>query len=168
MEKNMARPTLRSRLRVGALLFGAVAQTGAMAADSQPQVWLNPGIYAYHFKRNAGYRDNNIGFGAELLLTDTHGLMAGSFVNSDRKRSHYGLYQWRPLQWQVSGTKLSLVLAAGAFDGYPDYHDGGWFAAALPLLAVEGERFGINLAIIPNIPDRMNGAVAIQLKLRVW
>jgi len=168
MEKKMARSALRSLLHAGALFVGVVAQAEAMAADAWPQVWLNPGIYSYHFKRDAGYRDNNVGIGAELLLTDNHGLMAGSFVNSDRQRSHYGLYQWRPLQWQFSQVKLSLVLAAGAFDGYPRYHDGGWFAAALPLLALEGERFGINFGIIPNIPDRMNGAVAIQVKLRVW
>ena len=164
----MAIPPLRSLLVVGAGLFGAAVQAEATAADAWPQVWLNPGIYSYHFKRDAGYRDNNVGIGAELLLTDNHGLMAGSFVNSDRQRSHYGLYQWRPLQWQFSQVKLSLVLAAGAFDGYPRYHDGGWFAAALPLLALEGERFGINFGIIPNIPDRMTGALAIQVKLRVW
>ena len=167
MQKKIAR-TPRVLLAAAAALSTVAVGAETTAADGSPQVWLNPGIYSYHFKRDAGYRDNNIGYGAELLFTQDHGLMAGSFINSDDQRSHYGLYQWRPLHWQVSGLKLSLVLAAGAFDGYPKYHDGGWFVAALPLLALEGERFGINFGVIPNVPDRMNGALAFQLKLRVW
>ena len=150
------------------VLFCAAVPAAATAAEFSPHVWLNPGIYSFHFNRNSDYRENNIGFGAEVLFTNDHALMAGSFINSDRQRSKYGLYQWRPLHWQLSFAKVSAGIAVGAFDGYPKYQNGGWFAAALPLLAVESERFGVNLALIPNIPNRMSGAVAIQVKLRVW
>lgn len=151
-----------------AALSGAAVQSTAMAADFAPQVWVNPGIYSHHFNRDKGLRENNIGIGAEVLLTDDHALMGGSFINSDRQRSNYGLYEWRPLHWQVSSAKVSLGIAAGAFDGYPKYRNGAWFAAALPLLSVEGERLGMNIALIPNIPNRLSGAVAIQVKLKVW
>jgi len=161
-------PLLQSLVLVCAVILVPAVQSGAAAADFSPQVWLNPGAYSYHFNRNTDYRENNIGIGVEVLLTDDHGLMAGTFINSNRQRSHYGLYEWRPLHWQVSAVKLSAGIAAGAFDGYPDYHDGGWFAAALPLLAVEYERVGINLTIVPHLPDRTSAAVAIQVKLRVW
>ncbi|OGA04832.1 MAG: hypothetical protein A3H35_10495 [Betaproteobacteria bacterium RIFCSPLOWO2_02_FULL_62_17] len=164
----MPRPPLRSLVLICAAVSGAAVQAAATAADFSPQVWLNPGIYSFHFDRDSGHRANNIGIGAEVLVTDDHALMAGSFINSDRQRSLYGLYEWRPLHWQISGVKLSAGIAAGAFDGYPKYHNGGWFAAALPLLAVEGARVGVNLALIPNIPNRLSGALAIQVKLRVW
>ena len=164
----MPRPPLQSLVLICTAISGTAVQAEARAAEFSPQVWLNPGMYSFHFNRNAGHRDNNFGIGAEVLLTDDHALMAGSFINSDRQRSHYGLYEWRPLHWQVSAVKLSAGIAAAAFDGYPRYKNGGWFAVPLPLLAVEGERFGVNLALIPNIPNRLNGALAIQIKLRVW
>lgn len=84
------------------------------------------------------------------------------------ERSHYGLYQWRPLHWQAAGVIVSAGIAAGAFDGYPRYQNGGWFGATLPMLGVEGDRSGANLAIIPNIPNRLSRAVALQIKLRIW
>ena len=59
-------------------------------------------------------------------------------------------------------------IAIGGFDGYPRYRNGGWFPAALPMLAVEGERAGVNLYFVPTIANRLNGALAIQFKLRVW
>ena len=164
----MPRPPLRSLVSICAALGGAAIQAGATAAEFSPQVWLNPGIYSFHFNRNTDHRENNIGIGAEVLVTDDHALMVGSFINSDRQRSEYGLYQWRPLHWQLSFAKVSAGIAVGAFDGYPKYHNGGWFAAALPLLAVEGDRLGVNLAVIPNLSNRLSGAVAIQVKLRVW
>jgi hypothetical protein len=142
----------------------------ANAADQEfsPQVWINPGIYSRHFDRSTDFRENNIGLGAEVLLTPDHALMSGSFINSQRARTHYGAYQWRPLHWQPGGTDVSLGVLVGAFDGYPRYRDGGWFVAPMPLLAIEGKRVGVNLTIVPTLKDRVDGALAIQVKLKVW
>lgn len=164
----MSRLPIKSFALSCVFLLGATALVEAIAEEDSPQIWLNPGLYSMHFKRDAGFRENNIGFGAEVLFTDEHALMAGSFINSDRDRSRYALYQWRPLHWKVFSAKVSAGIAAGAFDGYPKYQKGEWFGAVLPLLSVEGERFGVNFALIPNIPNRMSGAVAVQVKLRVW
>jgi hypothetical protein len=141
----------------------------AFAAENTLQVWVNPGIYSYHFNRDKGYRDNNIGAGAEVLVTNEHGVMAGTFINSERARSHYVAYQWRPLHWQpAQGLHVSAGVIAGAFDGYPNMRNGGWFVAPLPLLAVEYRRVGANFTIVPDYGNRLHGAVAIQIKLRVW
>ena len=113
-------------------------------------------------------RDDNIGFGIEAVFSPEHATSAGSFINSNRARSHYAAYAWRPLHWRFLGSELSLGVVAGAFDGYPNYRDGGWFVAPLPLLAVEGRRLGLNLSVIPTVRNRLEGAIAIQLKLRVW
>jgi hypothetical protein len=147
-----------------------MALSGVHAADRDfsPQVWLNPGLYSYHFDRSANLRENNIGLGAEVLLAPDHALMAGTFINSDDERSYYGAYQWRPLHWRPAGTNVSAGILIGALDGYPRMRDGGWFMAAMPLLCIEGERIGFNFTIVPSYKDRLHGAVAVQIKLRVW
>jgi hypothetical protein len=160
---------LRALVLLGSVLFAAAAQAdSAPAQDTWPQVWLNPGIYSQHFDSSKGLRNNNIGFGAEVMLARDHLLMAGSFINSNRARTHFAGYEWRPLHWQFSGVEVGAGIAVGAFDGYPNYRNGGWFVAPLPLLAIEGRRLGANIALIPTIANRFDGALAIQLKLRVW
>jgi hypothetical protein len=154
------------------VLVGAASWAAAAQADTQPghaeQVWLNPGIYSLHFDSDKGLRNNNIGFGAEVMLTRDHVLMAGTFINSNRARTRFGAYQWRPLHWQFSGVDVGAGIAIGAFDGYPNYRDGGWFVAPLPLLSIEGKMLGANLSLIPTVKNRFDGALAIQVKLRVW
>jgi hypothetical protein len=145
-----------------------VALCVAIDAQADPQVWVNPGIYSLHFDRDKDLRDDNIGLGVELVMAPEHAASAGTFINSNRARSRYLAYAWRPLRWELRGVDVALGVVAGAFDGYPNYRDGGWFVAPLPLLAVEGRRLGVNLSVIPTIRDRLDGALAIQLKLRVW
>jgi hypothetical protein len=159
--------------RAGLIGIFAILATGEVraqqVAEGAPvQVWLNPGSFSYHFDRDKNLREDNTGFGAELKLTDEHVLAAGSFINSNRKRSHYGAYFWRPLRWEISGAKLYAGIALGGFDGYPNYRAGGWFPAALPMLAIEGDRLGVNLFLVPTIADRLDGAISVQFKLRVW
>jgi hypothetical protein len=131
-------------------------------------VWLNLGAYSHHFDHSKDFRENNNGFGAEVWFANDHALMAGTFINSDRARSHYGAYQWRPLHWRLAGINVGAGITLGVFDGYPSYRSGGWFPAALPVLAVEYERIGVNLFLVPTIANRLDGAVSVQLKLRVW
>lgn len=153
------------------LLAGLCATLcSAHAADTEfpPQVWLNPGFYSYHFDRDKDLRENNTGVGVEVLLAPDHGLMAGTFMNSRDERSYYAGYQWRPLHWQTAHAWISAGIAVAAIDGYPTYNDGGWFLSLLPLLSIEGSRVGVNFSIVPTIKDRIDGAVAVQIKLRVW
>jgi hypothetical protein len=142
------------------------AQNGP--AETSPQVWLNAGTYSHHFNRDKNFRENNTGFGAEVWLSDDHALMAGPFMNSDDERSRYVAYQWRPFHWQPAGIRIGAGISLGAFDGYPRYRNGGWFPSALPALSIEYKMVGINLFLVPTIPDRIDGAISLQLKLRVW
>jgi hypothetical protein len=158
----------RTLFVICSILFAATAQADAAPEESWPQVWLNPGIYSQHFDSSKGLRNNNIGFGAEVMLADDHELMAGSFINSNRARTHYAAYEWRPLHWQFFGLNVGAGIAVGAFDGYPNYRNGAWFVAPLPMLAVEGKRFGANISIIPTVANRFDGAIAVQIKMRVW
>ena len=155
-------------LAICAALFTAQAFS-ADSGEYAPQVWINPRLYSHHFDSSKNFRANNIGAGVEVLIAKTHGLMAGTFINSDRARSPYIAYQWRPLHWQpAESLDVSAAIVVGAFDGYPRMRDGGWFVAPLPLLAIEGKRLGANITVIASYGNRIHGAVAIQVKLRVW
>jgi len=155
-------------LRVVAGLCAALCSAHAADTEFPPQVWLNPGFYSYHFDRDKDLRENNVGLGVEVLLAPDHGLMAGTFMNSRDERSYYAGYQWRPLHWQTAHARIDAGIAIAAIDGYPTYNNGGWFLSLLPLLSIEGRRIGVNLSIIPTIKDRIDGAIAVQVKLRVW
>jgi hypothetical protein len=144
------------------------AHADAVAEEFPPQVWISPGIYSLHFDSSKHLRNDNTGLSAEVVLAADHAVIGGTYINSNRARTHYGAYEWRPLHWQIAGLDVGAGVAVGAFDGYPNYRNGGWFVAPLPLLAIEGTRFGVNLSVIPTIKNRLDGALAIQVKLRVW
>lgn len=145
-----------------------LAALPAVAQDFKSEVWVNPGIYSRHFDRDLNYREKNWGFGVEARLAPEHSAMVGSFINSERERTRYIAWHWRPWSWDVAGAKVSAGLIAGAFDGYPRYKNGNWFPAAMPVMSVEKGPVGVNFSILPDIPNRMSGAVAVQVKLKVW
>ena len=167
--RSAPRRSLRLLCLICAAGFGCSVQAEDTPGRVVRQVWLNPGNFAYHFDRHKDLREDDTGLGAELALADNHVLAAGSFINSNRRRSHYGAYYWRPLHWRpAAAINVHAGIAAGAFDGYPNYRNGAWFPAALPMLAIEGERVGANIFFVPTIKNRLDGAIAIQFKLRVW
>jgi hypothetical protein len=141
--------------------------TPCAAGEDYPQVWLNPGFFSHHADRSKDYREDNIGIGAEVMLSPDHGFFGGNFINSQDFRSHYLMYQWRPLHWQPYGVNTSAGLIAGGVDGYPKYHDGGWYFGVLPTLFFDGKRFGLNFTVVPGRAAESR-LVAIQLKFRVW
>jgi len=146
----------------------AIFSSFAIAADKEvpTRIWLNAGFLSFHADRSQDYREDNIGMGVELLMAPEHGFFAGNYINSDGTRSRYGMYQWRPLRWQIEYLELGAGFIAGAIDGYEKHHNGGWFFAVLPTLFLEGDRFGANLLFVPaSKPEHR--LVAIQLKIRV-
>jgi len=165
---------LRLRRSLGTWIGSTLAlcPTIGVAADAQyspevPQVWLNPGFLSYHADRSKHFREDNFGFGAEVIFARDHGFFAGSYINSDRSRSHYAMYQWRPLHWRPEGIDVSAGLGIGGVNGYRTYRDGGWGFGALPMFFFEGKRLGTNLVIVPG-READKRLVAIQLKVRVW
>jgi len=147
---------------------GSCVRAEAPAREFSTRIWLSPGIYARHFDRSKQLRDDNIGLGVELTLARDHALMAGSFINSNRERSRYAAYHWRPVHGRLAGLDLAAGVLVAAFDGYPNYRGGAWFVAPLPVVAIEGRRFGANVSLIPTIRDRLDGAIAVQFKIRAW
>ena len=152
--------------------LGALAACCAMfapVADAQefkPQAWLNPGLFSYHFDRDKDYKETNLGIGGEYLFARNHAAMLGIYSNSEGHRSKYIGYQWRPWHWQVRGFTVSPGIGVSLIDGYPNMNSKGWFIAPLPLIAIEGEKFGANLVLVPNV--KHGGAIAVQFKMKLW
>ena len=126
-------------------------------------LWFNAGFYSAHFDTDKGLRNNNLGFGVEAVINEDWSATAGGFTNSNNARSNYVGAYYQPWHW--GSWKAGAVM--GGFNGYPNAFGGGWFAAALPVVTLEGERFGLNIALVPPLKDRLYGAVSFQLKLRV-
>ena len=131
---------------------------------SRPQaVWINAGFYTLHFDQDKGLRNANPGLGLEWALNDTYALTVGGFKNSDHQHSNYlGLYV---MPWRWESLKLGAVV--GTFDGYPRANQGGWFPALVPMVSIEGQRWGLNTAIIPSIDDKLHAGISFQLKYKI-
>ena len=136
----------------------------AFANPMQPKaVWLNAGFYTSHFDQDKGLRNANPGLGIEWALNDTYALTAGGFKNSDHQHSNYlGMYVM-PWKWHMF--KLGAVV--GIFDGYPRANQGGWFPSLIPMVSLEGKRWGLNTAIIPTVQDSLYGGISFQVKYKI-
>jgi hypothetical protein len=140
-------------------VLAMVAAAPAALAD----VWINPGFYSHHFDKSKDLNNHNHGFGVETTISNTYSLTAGVFENSDRQTSHYiGAYV---MPFQRGAFKAGA--AVGAFNGYPKMHEGGWFPAVIPSMAIEGRRVGLNVFLIPKIGDKVNSALSFQVKFNI-
>ncbi len=138
--------------------------TGWAHADfDASRLWLNAGFYSAHFDSGKDLRNANPGLGLEYKIDDTWSATAGRFINSDNAHSNYAGAYWQP--WTFAGARWGVV--AGAFNGYPKAFNGGWFPAVIPVASWEGQRFGLNVALVPPLQDRLYGAVSFQLKFRL-
>ena len=134
--------------------------------DAQPlnNLWIDSGFYSYHWDRDKNLNNNNYGLGAEYQFSTVSSITAGRFYNSDREYSNYlGLY-YQPLQLGA----FHLGAVAGGFNGYPHMKNGNWFLAAIPVASAEWGKFGLNIAFVPSIQNRLYGAVSVQLKVKIW
>ncbi len=142
------------------------ADAGEASPEAPPpgfQVWANPGFLTYHFNRDVGMRGLNWGLGLEADVRDDLSLLGGTYLNSDYARSHYAALGWQPLAWHA----IKIGVMAGAVNGYPGDHNGGWVPAALPWVSLRGERVGLNLSYAPNSRG-VHRALIAQFVLRVW
>ena len=132
--------------------------------EKRSQVWINPGFVSYHFDQSKNLNNGNWGGGAEYRFSTVASATIGRFYNSNREYSNYAGIYYQPIA--IGPIKFGAVL--GGFNGYPQTNNGGWFAAALPAFTWEGDRVGANVFIVPTIGDRVNGAISLQLKLKVF
>ncbi len=140
----------------------AALATPAHADFEVNRLWVNAGFYSAHFDTDKGLRNANPGVGFEYTLNEHWSATAGRFINSNDANSSYVGAYYQP--WRVGSVKLGVV--AGAFNGYPKAFDGGWFPAVIPTASLESGRWGLNVALVPPLKDRLSGALSFQLKYR--
>ena len=148
--------------RLASLLVASSAALTAHAEFDASRLWMNAGFYSAHFDSNKGLRNANPGIGFEYRIDDTWSATAGRFRNSNNANSNYVGAYYQPWTW--AGLQLGVV--AGAFNGYPLAEDGGWFPALIPTASLEGQHWGLNVALVPPFKDRLYGALSFQLKFR--
>jgi hypothetical protein len=125
-------------------------------------VWVNAGMLSHHIRNTATRNNENSGLGIEVPLNSVVSLTAGQYNNSDWKTSHYlGAYVL-PIRMGMA----RLGVAVGGFNGYPYYMNGSWFPAAVPTLAIEGEKWGLNVIYIPGLSERIQSVLSFQIKYR--
>lgn len=108
-----------------------------------------------------GYNEKNFGLGLEyqdgdLLIT------AGGYRNSFDKNSAYVMVGALPIEvgpFKIGGT-------VGLVTGYPRMNKGGIVPAAAGIIALEGERAGVNLVVIPGIKEKTPLTIALQVKVK--
>ena len=131
---------------------------------AKAEVWVNPGFYSYHFQKDQNLNNNNWGVGLEYRFNTVASATIGNFKNSDNDRSSYAGIYYQPIA--IGPIKLGVV--AGGFNGYQSTNNGGWFPAVLPAITIEEGRFGANIFFIPTVGDKVNGAISLQLKLKLY
>lgn len=140
-----------------------MALTAVNAQQSTQQLWVNVGFYSRHFDQDKGLRDANPGLGFEYRFHPNWSATAGRFINSNNRDSHYiGAYfqPWRSGSWRFG-------VVGGAFNGYPNANNGGWFPAVLPVATWESDQVGMNVIFVPPMKDRLYGAITWQLKFKI-
>ncbi len=130
--------------------------------ESGGTIWIAPGFYSLHFDRNSDLRDANPGIGFQWDVRPQWSLAIGHFKNSDSEQSNYVGALYMPWSW--GRVRIGGVIAA--FDGYPNMRNGGWFASAIPTLGLYGKDWGLNIGVIPELKDRVHGAISFQVLLR--
>ena len=147
-----------------ALLLCAQAHAQEQDDGKRSELWLATGFATYHFQSDKDLNGQNPGVGIEYRFSDVAAVTAGRFYNSDREHSKYVGVYYQP--WSYRGVKLGAVV--GAFDGYPNMRDGGWFPALIPAATYEYKRVGVNLAVIPTYKNRLHGGISLQLKFKLF
>jgi hypothetical protein len=132
--------------------------------ETQSELWLNPGMLSYHFDRDRSFNSRNVGFGAEYRYSSVASVTLGTYRNSYYESSNYIGAYWQPIQLGL----FKFGAVAGVFNGYSKTNDGGWFPALIPALTYEGELFGVNLLMVPSIPDKVAGSLSVQFKFKAF
>ena len=132
--------------------------------QAKNEVWVNPGMYSYHFQKDQNLNNNNWGIGLEYRFNTVASVTVGNFKNSDNGHSSYAGLYYQPIA--VGPIKIGVV--AGGFNGYQSTNNGGWFPAVLPAITVEEGRLGANIFFIPTVGDKVHGAISLQLKLKLY
>ena len=143
----------------------AMAQDEVNTSPNSHNLWINAGMFSYHFNSETSHKDLNWGYGVQSFLSDTVSVLGGNFINSKDGRSNYAGLVWQPLTWH----SVKIGLEVGAMDGYPDINNGNYFVEAMPCISIHNDLIGVNIILVPYYSNKMHSsAISAQMILRVW
>jgi len=136
----------------------------SLQSCSASELWVNTGGFSKHFEDN-GRNETNLGLGVEYRFRDDMSVMTGYHKNSLDLRTRYAAVNYQPFEMGP----FKIGASVGVMTGYPMKNQGKGFFAVLPMVTYEGERFGANFGVIPNIPSQhVEGAFVVQLKFKAF
>lgn len=160
-----------------ALLTSGTAQANPSAIDggsTQGKLWVTSGFFSKHLSTDhapkRGYNETNSGIGVEYVVNDNWRIAGGTYKNSVYRDSRYLQAVWSPDATSINftGGRLALGVAAGLIDGYPMLNHGKVSPALLPVASLEYKLVGVNLTYIPTVGSNIDGAVALQFKVKFF
>jgi hypothetical protein len=157
-------------LACGLVALPAVAADAGHGGDAsfERELWVTSGFLSRHTHHRSRYNEHNDGLGVEWRFAGQWQANAGHYRNSVRHGSTYLQLGWTPLQAQLPmDLRMRSGFSLGAVNGYPKVRRGGYWATFVPVVSLESERVGLNFVYIPSVGKRVDGAYALQLKLRV-
>lgn len=136
-----------------------IACAAAFLCDSAQaddySLWVTTGLRSWHRDESQlHYRQNNVGIGLALEMPHDLSLVAGTYVDSDNRRSNYGAVMYQPLH--LGGVHFGAL--AGVVSGYVPHRLSD---AVLPMASYEYKWAGINLFWYPGKVE------AVELRVRV-
>lgn len=135
---------------VGTMLFLGIRPAGACT-------WAVATVASYHTDRD-GHNERNWGAGVECDATEDMRVIGGIYRNSQFKDSVYLGATYAPLR--LGAARFGLM--GGLITGYAEKV----LPIAVPLMQIEGRRFGINIVAVPRINADKSGVVGLQLKVK--
>ncbi len=125
----------------------------AQAGDDS--LWLTSGLRSWHTNQDQRkYRENNDGIGLSYEMPYDVNMVAGTFMNSDNRRSNYFGASYQPVD--ILGVRLGVMGAL--FSGYTSAN---FEATLIPMASYEYKRVGVNLFWVPS---KVTG---LQLKFKL-
>jgi hypothetical protein len=125
------------------------------------ETWIVGTVASWHYSSDKEYEQQNWGAGIEQSLFGNVRAVGGMYRNSNRRDSLYVGLAWSPLHYG----NLRLGTAALLVSGYETAKDPELVKAIFPVISWEGEKFGINIPVIPST-SKNAGAIGLQIKVR--
>ena len=147
----------------------SVAASAAAAGSPLDRMSIASGFWSWHTGNRDRYEQDNAGWGVEAPLDGHWTVAAGSYANSVRESSSYLQAVWSPqsAHWNFGSLRVNAGMAFGLINGYPKLNSGKVFPTLLPVASVAIGKVGLNFAYVPTIDGRVDGAFAVQFKVRV-
>jgi len=129
--------------------------------------WLVGTTVSYHSERSnhtaggRGYNEHNFGVGVEYQYKKHWRLVAGEYENSYYKNAVYAGAAYTP--WHYKPWNMGFGVSLLAVTGYRH----AVAVIPMPVISVEGKRFGINIGIVPTLSKDVFEVIGLQVKVKL-